>query len=63
MEGGGDGRAEDGGRPSCHTKRVVELMTCLFFHFGPLQYVHNFLAQTLTIDNLYIKNLNFVVIF
>ena len=28
-----------------------------------VQYVHNFLAQTLTIDNLYIKNLNFVVIF
>ena len=36
MEGSGDGWAEDGGRPSCHTKRVVELMTCLFFHFGPL---------------------------
>ena len=28
-----------------------------------VQYVANFLAQTLTLDNLYIKNLNFVVIF
>ena len=28
-----------------------------------LQYVANFLAQTLMLDNLYIENLNFVVIF
>ena len=35
MGGSGDGWAEDGGRPSCQTKLVVELMTCLFFHFGP----------------------------
>ena len=40
----------------------VKLGQLLFEHMD-LQGVANFLAQILTIDNLYIKSLNFVVIF
>ena len=41
---------------------IYKVVTC-DWNYGYLQYVHNFLAQILTIDNLHIKNLNFVVIF
>ena len=60
------GKAMDKGRRERRIPlsiRILPLLPLQFQFKDNIQDVHNFLAQTLTIDNLYIKNLNFVVIF